>query len=44
MAPVGTDFIFSRYSRGDATYSSSNTEDLAAFRLFRLKEEEEGGG
>lgn len=44
MAPVGTDFIFSKYWGGNATYSSSNTEDLAAFRLFRLEEEEEGGG
>lgn len=39
MAPVGTDFIFSRYWGGGATYSSSNTEESAVFRLFRLKEE-----
>lgn len=44
MAPVGTDFIFfSRYG-GGATYSSSNTEESAAFRLFRLEEEDGGEG
>lgn len=44
MAPVGTDFIFRRYWGGGATYSSSNTEESAAFRLFRLKEDGAGKG
>lgn len=44
MAPVGTDFIFFSGYWGGATYSSSNTEESAAFRFFRLKEEDGGEG
>lgn len=39
---VGADFIFSGYW-GGATYSSSNTEESAAFRLLGSKEEGGGG-